>query len=251
MHLVLLGCPGAGKGTQASVISEKYGIAKISTGDMLRAAMNAGTSLGDRVAGIVNGGRLVPDDLMTELVQARIGEPDCQKGFLLDGFPRTLAQAKALEEITPLDAVIEIQVPDEMIIERLSGRRIHPQSGRVYHVKNQPPKVAGQDDITSEPLVQREDDTEATIRKRLAVYHEQTEPLIRYYDGHLHEEKLNTVFFQVDGTQDVNRVSEFIFKKLDFLTLQGEKHAQETSGDTGGSGDGSVEHGPRYIDPIR
>jgi len=218
MRLVLLGCPGAGKGTQAKFICERYGIASISTGDMLRSAMNAGTPLGRQVSEIVNAGRLVPDEVMIEIIKERLKAPDCAGGFLLDGFPRTIPQAEALARISVLlDAVIEIQVPDKLLVERLSGRRVHPASGRVYHVYNQPPRVAGLDDVTGEPLVQRADDSEETVRKRLALYHQQTEPLVNYYSN-------QGILIGVDGTQSVSEVSRFIFKALSQVTLQGEKH---------------------------
>ena len=208
MRLVLLGCPGVGKGTQAKFISEKYGIAAISTGDMLRAAMNAGTSLGRQVAECVNAGHLVPDDMMIELVQQRLKLPDCARGFLLDGFPRTIPQAEALVAASIcLDRVLEIRVPDEVLVERLSGRRVHPGSGRVYHIRYQPPQVAGVDDVTGEPLVHRADDEESTVRKRLALYHEQTEPLVKYYAD-------RGILTVIDGTDDVSDVTRHIFEAL-------------------------------------
>lgn len=181
MRLILLGAPGAGKGTQAKLITEACHIPAISTGDILRDAMRRETPLGLQVKEMVDSGRLVPDDLVTALVADRIKQPDCQPGFLLDGYPRTVAQAESLRGLTALDYVIDIDVPDSAIIERLSGRRVHPGSGRTYHITHQPPKVDGLDDVTGEPLVQRPDDSEDTVKKRLAVYHEQTSPLREFY----------------------------------------------------------------------
>lgn len=182
MRIILLGAPGAGKGTQAQTIMDKLGIPQISTGDMLRAAVKAGSPLGLKVKGIMDSGGLVSDDIIIDLVKERIAQPDCKKGFLFDGFPRTLPQAQALMDAgVKIDRVIEIDVPDQEIISRLSGRRVHPASGRVYHTEHNPPKQPGLDDVTSEPLVQREDDKEETVRKRLAVYHEQTKPLVTFY----------------------------------------------------------------------
>ena len=182
MRLILLGGPGAGKGTQANVIKEKYGIPQISTGDMLRAAVKAGTALGMEAKGYMDSGGLVPDEVIIGLVKERIQEPDCEKGFLFDGFPRTIPQADAMKAAgVPIDAVVDIDVPDEEIIKRMSGRRAHLASGRTYHIVFNPPKVEGKDDVTGEDLIQREDDNEATVRNRLATYHDQTEPLIDYY----------------------------------------------------------------------
>ncbi|GAB6068051.1 adenylate kinase [Methylothermus subterraneus] len=182
MRMVLLGAPGSGKGTQAKLICERYGIAHISTGDMLRAAVQAGTELGRRVKAIMDAGELVPDAVVLALIEERIAQPDCAKGFLLDGFPRTLAQAEGLEALgIDLDYVIEIDVPDEEVVKRLSGRRVHPGSGRVYHLLYHPPKEDCKDDITGEPLIQRDDDREETVRKRLEVYRQQTAPLIDFY----------------------------------------------------------------------
>ncbi|MCI4441375.1 adenylate kinase [Tibeticola sp.] len=182
MRLILLGPPGAGKGTQAAFIAKKYGIPQISTGDMLRAAVKAGTPLGLQAKSVMDAGGLVSDDLIIKLVKERIAEPDCAHGFLFDGFPRTIAQAEALKNANiKIDYVLEIDVPFEAIIERMSGRRSHPGSGRTYHIKFNPPKVEGKDDITGEPLVQRDDDKEETVRKRLEVYSAQTRPLVDYY----------------------------------------------------------------------
>jgi adenylate kinase len=182
MRLILLGPPGAGKGTQAAFIREKYGIPQISTGDMLRAAVKAGTPLGLAAKKVMDAGQLVSDDIIAGLVKDRLRQPDCGTGYLFDGFPRTIPQAEALKaEGVPLDYVLEIDVPDDEIVLRMSGRRVHPASGRTYHVKFNPPRREGRDDATGEPLVQRDDDREETVRKRLEVYRAQTRPLIRYY----------------------------------------------------------------------
>lgn len=182
MRLILLGAPGAGKGTQAAYICQKYGIPQISTGDMLRAAVKAGTQLGVAAKKVMDAGGLVSDDIIIGLVKERIAQPDCAKGFLFDGFPRTIPQADAMKNAgVKLDVVLEIDVPDEAIIERMSGRLFHTASGRSYHVKFNPPKTPGIDDVTGEPLTQRDDDKEDTVRKRLAVYQSQTRPLVDYY----------------------------------------------------------------------
>ena len=182
MKLILLGAPGAGKGTQAAFITEKYGIPQISTGDMLRAAVKAGTPLGLEAKKVMDAGQLVSDEIILGLIKERLQQPDCAKGFLFDGFPRTIPQAEALRtQGVDLDLVLEIDVPDEEIIKRMSGRRVHTASGRTYHVVFNPPKVAGKDDATGEDLIQREDDKEETVRKRLDVYHSQTKPLVEFY----------------------------------------------------------------------
>ena len=182
MRIILLGGPGAGKGTQAGYITEKYGIPQISTGDMLRAAVKAGTPLGLAAKKVMDAGGLVSDEIILGLVKERITEPDCEKGFLFDGFPRTEVQAEVLKtENVAVDAVVEIDVDDNEIIRRMSGRRVHLTSGRTYHITFNPPKVEGKDDATGEALIQRDDDQEETVRKRLTVYHDQTEPLIAYY----------------------------------------------------------------------
>ncbi len=182
MRIILLGAPGAGKGTQATFIKEKFNIPQISTGDMLRAAVKAGTPLGLEAKSYMDSGGLVPDAVIIGLVSERIKEEDCKNGFLFDGFPRTIPQADAMKNAgVGIDYVVEIDVPDEAIIDRMSGRRSHPASGRTYHVKFNPPKVAGKDDVTGEDLVQREDDKEETVKKRLEVYHSQTKPLVKYY----------------------------------------------------------------------
>ncbi len=182
MRLILLGAPGAGKGTQAAYICRRYGIPQVSTGDMLRAAVKAGTPLGLEAKKVMDSGRLVGDEIIIGLVKERIAQPDCANGFLFDGFPRTLPQAEAMRSAgVKLDVVLEIDVPDSAIIERMSGRRVHMASGRTYHVKFNPPKVAGKDDATGEDLIQRDDDQEETVRKRLDVYQKQTRPLVEYY----------------------------------------------------------------------
>ncbi len=182
MRLILLGAPGAGKGTQASFICKRFGIPQISTGDMLRASVKAGTPLGVAAKKVMDSGGLVSDDIIIGLVKERIAQPDCAHGFLFDGFPRTIPQAEAMKTAqVKLDYVLEIDVPDSAIIERMSGRRVHPASGRTYHVTFNPPQVAGKDDATGEDLIQRDDDKEETVRKRLDVYHSQTRPLVDYY----------------------------------------------------------------------
>ncbi|HXE21123.1 MAG TPA: adenylate kinase [Rhodoferax sp.] len=184
MRLILLGAPGAGKGTQATFICQKYGIPQISTGDMLRAAVKAGTPLGLQAKAVMDSGALVSDDIIIGLVKERIAQSDCASGFLFDGFPRTIPQADAMKAAgVKLDYVLEIDVPFDAIIERMSGRRSHPASGRTYHVKFNPPRVPGKDDLTGEPLIQRDDDKEDTVRKRLSVYSAQTRPLVDYYAG--------------------------------------------------------------------
>lgn len=182
MRLILIGPPGAGKGTQAAFIKERFGIPQISTGDMLRAAVKAGTPLGLKAKAVMASGGLVSDDIILGLMKERLAKPDCEKGFLLDGFPRTIPQAEALRQTgIPIDFVLEISVPDEEIVTRISGRRIDPASGRTYHVKYNPPKVEGRDDVTGAPLIQRDDDKEEVVRNRLKVYHEQTEALVKFY----------------------------------------------------------------------
>jgi adenylate kinase len=182
MRIILLGMPGAGKGTQAQFLIDKLGIPQISTGDMLRAAIKAGTPLGNEAKQYMDKGALVPDRVVTELVKQRVGQPDCARGFIIDGFPRTISQAEALSEAgVDIDSVVELKVNDEEVVKRLSGRRVHPASGRTYHVVFNPPKAPGRDDVTGEPLVQRPDDTEATVKNRIATYHAQTKPLVDYY----------------------------------------------------------------------
>ena len=217
MKLILLGGPGAGKGTQAGFITEKYHIIQVSTGDMLRAAIKAGTELGKIAKTIMDEGGLVPDDVIMGIIQERLQEPDCEKGVLFDGFPRTLGQAKALDESgIEIDAVIEIAVPDNEIIRRVSGRRVHLASGRTYHVEFNPPKVEGMDDVMGEPLIQREDDQEETVQKRLEVYHQQTEPLIGYYQEK-YQEKGVPKYIRVEGVGSVTDIRDRIFTEIDTM----------------------------------
>ena len=213
MKVLLLGAPGAGKGTQAQFITREFGIPQISTGDMLRAAIKAGTPLGLEAKKIMDAGGLVRDDIIISMVKERIAQPDCANGFLFDGFPRTLAQAEAMVAAgVDLDAVVEIDVPDAAIVERMSGRRVHLPSGRTYHVKYNPPKVSGKDDETGEDLVQRDDDKEETVKKRLAVYHEQTEVLVDFYSKLTGEHAPR--YIKVDGTQPVETVKENVITAL-------------------------------------
>lgn len=209
MRLILLGAPGAGKGTQAGFICRKYGIAQISTGDMLRAAAQAGTPLGRQAKALMDAGVLVGDAVIIDLVKERIAQPDCAQGFLLDGFPRTIAQADALKAAqVKLDHVLEIDVPFAAIIERMSGRRSHPASGRSYHVKFSPPKVEGRDDLSGEALVQREDDKEETVKKRLQVYSDQTRPLIAYYRQWAETDPASAPQYRrIDGTGSVEEIT--------------------------------------------
>jgi adenylate kinase len=216
MRLILLGAPGAGKGTQATFICQKYGIPQISTGDMLRAAVKAGTPLGVEAKKIMDSGALVSDDLIINLVKERIAQPDCAKGFLFDGFPRTLPQADAMKAAgVKIDYVLEIDVPFDAIIERMSGRRSHSTSGRTYHVKYNPPKVEGLDDVTGEPLIQREDDKEETVRKRLEVYSAQTRPLVEYYSRWAKAEPDAAPKYRViSGMGGVDEITERAFNAL-------------------------------------
>jgi len=221
MRLILLGGPGAGKGTQANHIKEKYQIPQISTGDMLRAAVKAGTELGLKAKGFMDSGGLVPDDVIIGLVKERIQEPDCEKGFLFDGFPRTIPQADAMKDAgVPIDAVVDIHVPDDEIIRRMSGRRAHLASGRTYHIIFNPPKEEGKDDVTGEPLVQRDDDKEETVRKRLEVYHEQTEPLIDYYKNWQRSGEAGAPqYVRIEGIGKVEEIRDQIFAALDNLNI--------------------------------
>ena len=216
MKLILLGPPGAGKGTQAKAISEKYGIPQISTGDMLRSAVRAETTLGIEAKKVMDAGELVSDNLILQLVRDRISKDDCASGYLLDGFPRTIAQAEGMKKLgIDVDFVVELQVADEEIIERMSGRRIHLASGRVYHVKFNPPKTENLDDETGESLIQRDDDTEQTVRKRLQVYHEQTAQLIDYYSDN--EDKSSgddPTLVRINGSGDLKEISKNIFGLL-------------------------------------
>ncbi|MGR3982449.1 adenylate kinase [Pseudoalteromonas sp. 1181_04] len=213
MRIILLGAPGAGKGTQAQFLMDKYGIPQISTGDMLRAAIKEGTPLGLEAKKVMDAGQLISDDIIIGLVKERITKDDCEKGFLLDGFPRTIPQADAMKENgVVVDHVIEFDVADEIIVDRMGGRRVHPGSGRVYHVVYNPPKVEGKDDVTGEDLIIRADDTEETVRKRLGIYHEQTMPLVDYYQAEA--KGGNTQYHRLDGTQAVEAVNQQLAELL-------------------------------------
>jgi adenylate kinase len=214
MRIILLGSPGAGKGTQSKLLSSRLHIPQISTGDMLRAAIEAGTPLGKMAKEIMDQGKLVPDDIIIKLVQERLKQADCQNGFLFDGFPRTIPQAQAIQDANiKLDAVVEIFVPDEDIIERMSGRLVHPASGRVYHVVHNPPQAQGIDDLTGEALVVRDDDKEETVRKRLEVYHQQTKPLLAFYQD-LAQKNKNIRFGKVSGIGKVEDVYQRIMQAI-------------------------------------
>jgi adenylate kinase len=220
MRLILLGAPGAGKGTQAQFICEKYAIPQISTGDMLRAAVKAGTELGIAAKKIMDSGGLVSDDIIIGLVKDRLTQPDCSKGYLFDGFPRTIPQAQAMKDAgVPIDFVLEIDVPFDAIIDRMSGRRVHPASGRSYHIKFNPPKAEGKDDVTGEPLIQRDDDKEETVRKRLQVYNDQTRPLVEYYSSWAAQansaDKVKApAYRKISGTGSVDDITASIFAIL-------------------------------------
>ena len=213
MKIILLGPPGAGKGTQAQFISDTYSIPQISTGDMLRAAIKDGSELGELVRAIIDRGELVSDDIIVNLVQERISQSDCSQGFLLDGFPRTLVQAEALsaEGIT-IDCVLEIEVPDKEIIDRLVGRRVHLDSGRVYHLQHNPPKIEGVDDVTGEPLIQRDDDKEDTIKERLGIYHEDTYPVAEYYRNQSMSSSVR--YICINGLGNLENIKKKIYQEL-------------------------------------
>lgn len=216
MRIFLLGAPGAGKGTQAQFLMSHFGIPQISTGDMLRSAIRAGTPLGIQAKTYMDKGALVPDQLVIELVKARVAQADCAKGFILDGFPRTLPQAEALRTAAiDLNFVVEIDVPDDEVVRRISGRRAHPASGRTYHIDFNPPKVAGKDDVTGEPLVQRDDDKEKTVKARLKAYHRQTKPLVQYYvDWQKTGDARAPRYVRVAGQGSVNDIRDKIFAAL-------------------------------------
>ena len=215
MRLILLGGPGAGKGTQAAFITGRYGIPQISTGDMLRAAIQAGTEIGRAAKVMMDRGELVPDAVIIGLVKERIAKPDCKPGFLFDGFPRTIPQAEAMRDSqVAIEHVIDLQVPDAAIVERMSGRWSHAPSGRTYHLKFKPPKVAGCDDVTGEPLTQRADDVEETVRNRLAVYHRQTEPLIEYYRNWSASDARAPRYHRIDGLGTMEQVRDRVFAAL-------------------------------------
>ena len=214
MKIILLGAPGAGKGTQAKYITETYGIPQVSTGDMLRAAVKEKSELGLKVEQVMASGALVTDDIIIALVKERIAQPDCQNGFLFDGFPRTIPQAEAMVSAgVETDVVLEIDVPDDEIVKRLSGRRVHLDSGRVYHIEFNPPVESGIDDVSGEPLIQRPDDEEGTVRKRLAVYHEQTQPLVGFYEG-LQKGGSGPNVIKIDGVESVDKIREAISAAL-------------------------------------
>ena len=216
MRIILLGAPGAGKGTQAAFIKDKFNIPQVSTGDMLRAAVREGSALGLEAKKVMDAGELVSDELIMGLVKDRISRDDCRHGYLFDGFPRTLGQAEAMQrENIRIDCVVEIVVADEEIIKRLGGRRVHPGSGRVYHVLFNPPQQPGIDDVSGEALVQRQDDTEATVRKRLQVYHEQTAPLVRFYRGLIGRDA--PAYLRTDGVGDVREITKNLLEGLEKL----------------------------------
>ncbi|MFQ3277966.1 MAG: adenylate kinase [Colwellia sp.] len=213
MRIVLLGAPGAGKGTQAQFLMAKFGIPQISTGDMLRAAIKAGSELGNKAQAVMDAGQLVSDDLIIGLVKERIAQDDCKAGFLLDGFPRTIPQADAMKDNDiKVDHVLEFDVPDEVIVERMAGRRVHSGSGRVYHLVYNPPKVEGKDDVSGDDLSIRPDDEETTVRKRLAIYHQQTKPLVDFYQ--LEAKSGNCRYLTIDGTQAVEKVNQLLLNQL-------------------------------------
>lgn len=217
MRLILLGCPGSGKGTQANYIKEKYAIPQISTGDMLRAHIKAGTQLGVMAEQTINQGNLVSDDIIIDMIKARIKEDDCARGYLFDGFPRTIPQADALRDADiKIDAVVQIDLPDAEAVSRISGRRVHPASGRVYHITHNPPAIADKDDETGEALTQRDDDQEATVKSRLKVYHEQTEPLISYYQNYADSDAPSAPkYIKVNGLDKIDNIRDSILAGLD------------------------------------
>jgi len=215
MRLILLGPPGAGKGTQAAFVTQHFGIPQISTGDMLRAAVKAGSPLGLQAKKVMDTGGLVSDDIIIGLVEDRLKQPDCKSGYLFDGFPRTIPQADALKRAgVDLDFVVEIEVPDDDIISRMSGRRVHPASGRTYHVSFNPPKVAEKDDVTGEPLVQRDDDKESTVRHRLSVYQQQTRPLVDYYRTWADSDTKAAAYRKISGVGSVDEIRQRLLDAL-------------------------------------
>ena len=216
MRIILLGPPGAGKGTQAQFIKESFGIPQISTGDMLRAAKDSGSELGNRVKAVMESGALVSDEIVIDLVKERIQQPDCANGFLFDGFPRTIPQAEAMQDAgVPIDAIVEIAVEDEELVQRITGRRWHPASGRVYHVIYNQPKEDGKDDVSGEPLEQRDDDNDETVRERLKVYNEQTAPLVHFYKARVGE---NLSYIEIDGSGAVDAIQSAIANELGSLS---------------------------------
>jgi adenylate kinase len=218
VKMILLGAPGVGKGTQAQFITEKFGIPQISTGDMLREAIKAGSELGNKVKAVMDSGALVTDEIIIDLVKERITKDDCENGFLFDGFPRTIPQAQSLlDQGIEIQCVIQISVPEDEIIKRLSGRRVHVDSGRVYHTDFNPPEVEGKDDVTGDDLIQRDDDKKETILERLNVYRLQTEPLVMFYKGLVGNKEMNLVYFSVDGLGDTDSIRDKIFSLLNDL----------------------------------
>jgi adenylate kinase len=216
MHIILLGAPGAGKGTQAKIIQQKFNIAHISTGDMIRETIKSGSELGSELKQILDAGKLVSDQFIIKIVKDRISKDDCKNGFMLDGVPRTIVQAEQLDALgVNIDYIVEVDIPDELLIERITGRRIHPASGRTYHVKFSPPKKDGVDDITGEELILRTDDNEDTVKERLSVYHTQTSPLINFYSDFKCANTKAPKYIKVNGNQAVDKVTRDIFDKID------------------------------------
>lgn len=216
MRIILLGAPGAGKGTQAKIIEQKYNIAHISTGDMIRETIKSGSEIGNELKKVLDAGQLVSDEFIIEIVKDRISKDDCKNGFLLDGVPRTIAQAEQLDKLgINIDYIVEVDVANELLIERITGRRVHPASGRTYHTKFNPPKVADKDDVTGEALITRTDDNEDTVRERLSVYHQQTAKLIDFYRNFSSNNTKTPKYIKVNGDQAVEEVSQDIFNNID------------------------------------
>lgn len=215
MRIILLGAPGAGKGTQAKIIEDKYNIAHISTGDMIRQTIKSGSQIGQELKKVLDAGQLVSDEFIIEIVKDRISKDDCKNGFLLDGVPRTIAQAQELDKLgIDIDYIVEVDVADKLLIERITGRRVHPGSGRTYHIKFNPPKVKDTDDVTGEPLITRTDDNEATVKERLDVYHQQTAKLIDFYRNFSSQQTKTPKYIKINGDQAVDIVSKEIFSQL-------------------------------------
>ncbi|API86857.1 adenylate kinase [Francisella uliginis] len=216
MRIILLGAPGAGKGTQAKIIEQKYNIAHISTGDMIRETIKSGSEIGNELKKVLDAGQLVSDEFIIEIVKDRISKDDCKNGFLLDGVPRTIAQAEQLDKLgINIDYIVEVDVANELLIERITGRRVHPASGRTYHIKFNPPKVADKDDVTGEALITRTDDNEDTVRERLSVYHQQTAKLVDFYRNFSSNNTKTPKYIKVNGDQAVEKVSQDIFNNID------------------------------------
>lgn len=215
MRIILLGAPGAGKGTQAKIIEQKYNIAHISTGDMIRETIKSGSEIGNELKKVLDAGQLVSDEFIIEIVKDRISKDDCKNGFLLDGVPRTIAQAEQLDKLgINIDNIVEVDVANELLIERITGRRVHPASGRTYHIKFNPPKVADKDDVTGEALITRTDDNEDTVRERLSVYHQQTAKLVDFYRNYSSNNTKTPKYIKVNGDQTVEKVSQDIFSNM-------------------------------------